>query len=117
MPKLDIKMMEHCAHTCHECQDACLTTAVHCLELGGEHASLEHQTGLADCAAICGLVHSFMHRRSPHATHLCGECAEICRACADSCDRVGHGDAEMERCAQICRRCARECEQMAGAAV
>ncbi len=109
--------MEHCAHTCHECQDACLRCAVHCLDMGGAHASREHQTLLTDCAAICGLVHGFMHRQSPHAVHLCAECAEICRACADDCDRLAHGDRTMKECAETCRRCAEECDQMSAAGV
>jgi len=117
MPQPNAKSMEHCAQVCHECQDACLRTIVHCLDLGGEHASREHQTILTDCAAICGFVHGFMHRQSSHASHLCDECAEICRACADDCDRIGNGDKMMSQCAQTCRRCADVCEQMAGAGV
>ena len=115
MPHQNMKMMEECARICHECEDACLRTIVHCLDLGGDHASREHQTALADCAGICGFVHGFMHRESPHAVHLCRECAEICRACADSCQSIGNGDAAMSQCAQTCRRCADACEQMAGA--
>lgn len=117
MPQANTKMMEQCAQVCHECQDACLRTIVHCLGLGGEHASREHQTELADCAAICGLVHRFMRRQSPHATHLCRECAEICRACAESCERIANGEQTMKQCAQTCRGCAEICEQMAGAVV
>jgi hypothetical protein len=109
--------MEDCAHICHECQDACLRTIIHCLDLGGPHAAREHQTLLTDCAAICGLAHGFMHRQSPHATHVCRECAEICRQCADDCERVGNGDATMRKCAETCRRCAEACENMAGAGV
>lgn len=106
-----------CAHACHECQDACLKTIVHCLDLGGEHASREHQTLLADCVGICGLSHDFLHRQSPHAVHVCRECAEICNACADECERLGREDSVMKSCAQTCRHCAESCEKMAGAGI
>lgn len=117
MPRATPKMMEQCAQICHECQDECLKTIVHCLDLGGENASREHQTMLTDCAAICGLSHGFLHRQSPHHHHTCEACAEICRACADDCERIGNGDASMKRCADTCRRCAGSCEQMSGAEV
>jgi hypothetical protein len=80
MPRPTPTMLEQCAQTCHECQDVRLKTIVHCLDLGGEHASREHQTMLTDCAAICGLSHRFLHRQSRHHHHTCGTCAEICRA-------------------------------------
>jgi hypothetical protein len=109
------KMMESCAHLCHECQDECLRTIVHCLSLGGEHASKSHQTMLADCVAICGVSHNLLHRQSPQHVLTCRACAEICNACADDCERVGNGDAAMKRCAEVCRRCAESCDAMAGA--
>ncbi len=37
-------------------------------------------------------------------------CAEICEACAESCDRIG--GKEMESCAEACRRCAQSCREM-----
>jgi hypothetical protein len=114
---LNPKTMEECAHACHECQDACLTAITRCLDLGDEHASREHQTAMTDCAAVCGLVHDFMHRRSPHAPHLCRECAEICRACADSCERIGAGNRHIQQCVDACKSCADACEKMATAEV
>lgn len=117
MPHLDHNMMEECAKICHECQDACLRTIVHCLDLGGEHASRHHQTLLTDCAAICGVSHGFLHRQSPLHVHTCRACAEVCRACAEDCERVGNGDNVMRECARMCRRCAESCERMAVAGV
>lgn len=107
-------MFEECAHACHECQDMCLRTIVHCLDMGGEHASREHQTLLHDCAGVCGLSHSFLHRRSPWSATLCRACADICDVCADECEHLGRGDPMMEACARACGRCARSCEEMTG---
>lgn len=103
--------MEHCAELCHECQDECLRTIVYCLGLGGEHASLEHQTLLADCVAICGTSHNMLHRRSPRHVHTCRACAQICAECARHCERFAQ-DETMKRCADVCRHCAEACEAM-----
>lgn len=110
----DVAAMEDCAKACHDCLDACLVTIPHCLDLGGAHASRAHQTLLADCAAICAVAHSLLHRQSPQHAHTCRACAEICGACADDCDRLDDGNAVMRNCARMCRRCADSCERMAG---
>jgi hypothetical protein len=104
--------LERCAEICHECEDACLRTIVHCLERGGEHASRGHQTLLTDCAALCGLSHELLHRQSARHLLTCRACAAVCRECAGECDRMGQGDAEMGSCARACRRCAEACEKM-----
>ncbi|HEX8876436.1 MAG TPA: four-helix bundle copper-binding protein [Phycisphaerales bacterium] len=113
MSPIDPKKMEHCAHVCHECQDACLRTIVHCLDLGGEHAAREHQVMLMDCAAICQLSHNFLHRHSSHHKLTCAACAEVCRACAEGCEKLGKEDYTMSECAAVCRRCAESCDRMA----
>lgn len=109
---IDERQMEQCAEYCHECQDACLRTMVHCLGLGGMHAGLEHQTTLLDCAVICGASHSLLHRKSPRHVHTCRACAEICFSCADACERMPGADDEMKACAKTCRKCAESCEKM-----
>jgi len=108
---------QRCIKDCGECASICAQTAYHCLHLGGEHASPEHQGLLRDCAQICGVAVSFMARSSHHAVHICRECAEICAECADDCERLANGDSMMQQCAEVCRRCAQSCEKMAGAAV
>jgi hypothetical protein len=95
----------------------CLQTISHCLDMGGKHASREHQTILADCAAICDLSHGFLLRDSQLHMHTCRACADICRACADDCMRIGPSDHHMRACAEMCRRCAESCEHMASAGV
>jgi len=97
--------MEACAHICHECQE----------DLGGEHASREHQTLLADCVAICGVSHNLLHRQSPQHILTCPACAEICARCAEDCERMGKDDAQVRECAKACRLCAESCEGMASA--
>jgi hypothetical protein len=117
MHRTDPKMLEQCAELCHECQDTCLRTMIHCQDLGGEHAGRHHQTMLADCIAICGVSHNLLHRQSPLHVHTCRACAEICRACAEDCERLAGSDREMLECAKVCRKCSESCERMAGAVV
>jgi hypothetical protein len=65
---------------------------------------------LLNCSEMCHTAHDFMlgHSELHHVT--CGACAEICEACAKSCDELG--DTE---CAEICRRCAKTCRAMSSA--
>jgi hypothetical protein len=106
-----------CMKDCGECASICAQTAHHCLHLGGDHASPEHQGLLQDCKQICAMSVGFMARASHHAADLCRECATICTECADDCDRLANGDQLMKQCAQVCRKCAASCEKMAGATV
>ena len=109
--------MQQCMKTCGECAGVCAQTAHHCLGLGGEHASQEHQGLLQDCTSICATAACFMSRSSPHSGHVCRECAEICTQCAQACERMGKSDDMMSKCADTCRKCAQSCEKMSVAAV
>jgi len=109
--------LKECTRKCNDCSEICYRTATHCLQLGGEHASADHQVVLQDCADICATAARFMSRGSHHHSHVCRECAEICAECADGCDRIANGDALMKQCAQICRECAQTCDRMAAAVV
>jgi hypothetical protein len=101
-----------CITACTQCEATCLETINYCLGEGGEHAAPDHITLMSACADICGTSTRTMLRGAEVDTVVCGACAEICRQCADSCDRMGD-DAEMKRCAEVCRRCAESCETMA----
>ena len=105
---------EKCIKDGAECAKVCSRCSYHCLEMGGDHASKDHQRIMHDCAAICDMAVGFMVRESDHAAHLCRECAEICRACAESCERLANGDSMMTECAETSRRCADSCESMSG---
>lgn len=109
--------MLSCITACQECADVCLRTSVHCLNMGGEHASPEHQSLLQDCADICAAAARFMGRSSHHHAQVCRVCAEVCAACADDCKRLAGGDRLMDQCARTCRSCAQSCEHMASAGV
>lgn len=103
--------MSECIQLCWECRNECQKTLfTHCLEMGGKHVEKEHVKLMADCIQACQTAADFMVRNSQFHTSECTACADICEACAVSCDRIG--GEEMKRCAELCRRCAQSCREM-----
>lgn len=105
--------MRECIANCTECHNTCTETAIHCLGMGGDHASPRHQRVLLDCAQICATAADFMLRGSELHGRTCGACAEACARCAEECERLAGGDLTMQQCAETCRRCAESCQRMA----
>ena len=100
-----LNALNNCATECNHCATACLDEQdvkmlTKCIKLN------------IDCADICRLAISYIARGSEHANHLLQECAEICNACAEECER--HSDMEhCRRCAEACRTCAEACSHPA----
>jgi adenine-specific DNA methylase len=97
--------LNNCAAECNHCATACLdeqdvNMLARCIKLN------------IDCADICQLTTSYVTRSSEHAHHLLKECAEICEACAEECEKHSHLE-HCRVCAEACRRCAEECMQTA----
>ncbi len=109
------KEMQGCIGRCTECHDMCLDTSSYCLQQGGKHAHYPHITLLTDCAEICQTSANFMLRGSELHGWVCGVCAEICKQCAEECEKF-EADRQMERCAEVCAACTESCRQMAGMA-
>ena len=105
--------MQQCIDECTRCHAICVTTASHCLELGGKHADPAHVGLLLDCAQICQTSADFMLRGSDRHQLTCRICADICHACAEGCERMAGGDQMLRQCAEVCRRCEQSCERMA----
>ena len=104
---------QDCIEACTQCAQVCLQAAMnHCLEQGGEHVAPAHLRLMMDCADICQLSARLQLGSSEFAEDFCALCAEVCLACADSCDTL----SGMEDCAEACRQCAASCETMSGMA-
>ena len=102
--------MQRCIEQCLACYQSCQRMALnHCLERGGRHVEPQHFRLMIDCAEICRTRAAFMLSGSPRHRLTCGVCAELCRACADSCEQLG----DMQECVDACRACARSCAEMA----
>jgi hypothetical protein len=102
---MDKNAMQQCIEECLNCHRMCLGEAMtHCLEAGGQHMEPEHFRLMLNCAEMCQTSANFMLSGSPLHKKTCGLCAEVCLACAQSCEKI----EGMEECAQTCRRCALE---------
>ncbi|MDF7813855.1 four-helix bundle copper-binding protein [Hymenobacter sp. YC55] len=105
MPQLNqplLDALQACVAACEQCASACLREddvqmMVPCITLD------------RDCADICALAARLLARNSPHATHLLGECAEICRLCGAECAQ--HAAPHCQECAAACRRGEEACRQ------
>ncbi|MDB5234299.1 MAG: ferredoxin [Hymenobacter sp.] len=86
---------EWCATSCLQEQD--VKMMVSCISLD------------RDCADICALTARLVARGSQHGMHLLRECVEVCKACADECEKHGTHMQHCQECAEACRRCEQEC--------
>lgn len=94
---------------CLRCHKACLSEAMnHCLEAGGGEGEPLLRL-LMSCAEVCQTSANFALMNSPFHGALYGVCAQVCEACANSCDEV----EGMAHCAATCRKCAQSCSHMA----
>ncbi len=100
-----LEALSNCEAECNHCAIACLREQ--------DTRMLERCIRLdLDCAEICHVAASFVTRGSEHAQHLLKECAEICEACAEECEKHAHME-HCFRCAEACRHCAEACLQTA----
>ena len=105
--------MDECINNCELCHRTCTVTLGYCLSQGGQHAEQAHIRLLLDCIQICQTSADFMLRGSTLHGLTCGVCAEVCRRCAEDCERFGTGDFQMQQCALMCWQCSRSCQEMA----
>lgn len=102
--------MQSCVDACNRCHQTCLHEVMnHCLESGGKHVAPDHFRLMMSCAEICQTSTNFMLSASAFSNQLCRVCAEVCDACARSCEQLG-----MDDCARACRECAESCRRMSG---
>ena len=106
--------MQAAVQQCEKCRDVCVTTMTHCLERGGRHAEASHIKAFLDCIEFCATCAGFMLRGSLAHRRVCEICAEVCDACAVSCEGFPD-DKVLNECAKECRRCAESCRKMARA--
>lgn len=99
-----------CIEACLECAAICNHCASSCLK--------EHDVSMMapciqldmECAATCYYTAQMMSLGSKRSEELCSLSAQLCRECADECER--HDNEHCAECAKACRKCAEECMEI-----
>ncbi|GEJ55411.1 four-helix bundle copper-binding protein [Anaeromyxobacter diazotrophicus] len=105
------EQLRRCIQECLSCFSVCEQTLAHCLRKGGKHAAAEHVKLLVDCAECCRAGASMMSRESAFHARMCALCADVCKACEESCEEF-RDDQQMTACADACRSCHDACRAM-----
>ncbi len=101
-----------CADTCTSCADACLsednvTDLRKCIRLD------------LDCAEICSATGRVLVRQTeydaPTSKAMLNACREVCRTCAEECERHASHHEHCRICAEACRACDEACERLLAA--
>jgi len=98
-----VNMLDDCVATCNNCatkdlMEPDLSEMVRCIRLD------------IDCSDACSLTSHYLSRGSEFTTGMLVQCALICDACAEECEK--HSDMpHCVECARVCRNCAQECRQ------
>jgi len=99
-----IEILNDCCNVCEMCATACLREEnvkmlSKCIELD------------RDCADICRTAAALLRRDSKIAHQYLLLCEEICRMCAEECQKHTSMRHCME-CAEECLRCAEACHEL-----
>lgn len=106
-----IEECHDCAMTCTSCADACLsedrvTELRACIRLN------------MDCADICAATAAVATRRTGGergmTRRMLEACGEVCRVCAEECERHAGRHDHCRVCAEACRRCESACHKAMG---
>jgi hypothetical protein len=101
-----------CAQTCTSCSDACLSEDMvaelrKCIRLN------------LDCADICAATAAVLTRQTeydaPTSKAQLESCREVCRTCAEECERHAQMHEHCRICAEACRRCEQACQVLLSA--
>ncbi len=107
---IDQADLRRCIESCLKCHQVCLDAMARiCLPRGGRHAERGHVALMYGCADLCRVTADFMIMGARLHFKVCGICAEVCEACAVSCQMLD----DMDECVRVCRECADNCRRMA----
>jgi hypothetical protein len=110
-----------CIEACSECEQTCTVCADACLGEDNVGEMVPCVRLCLDCAEVCHTTAALMtrpsHRDAPALRAQLQACMEMCRACADECERHGKHHEHCAVCAEACRECADACEAMVAALV
>ena len=103
----------NCIDACFDCAQTCIPCADGCLGEKGVPGLSQCIRLNLDCADACAATGSALTRRT-HTNpalirRMTETCAELCRACADECERHAEEHGHCRLCAEACRDCERAC--------
>src|SRR5262245_57277132 len=78
--------MTQCLENCAACERVCMETLAAVLGRPDQHVDARLIRLLADCGDICGTSARFLMRQSELHTSTCRACADVCAACATTCE-------------------------------
>lgn len=100
---------EGCVDACKEC----LAIAAYCSQACIEENMPECAKRCLECVEICKTMIVLAARDSMNVSVVARACAQICKACAEECEK--HDNDHCSACAEACRKCAEECRNISGA--
>ncbi|PRY14310.1 hypothetical protein CLV24_104120 [Pontibacter ummariensis] len=103
-----LQILAQCADECDHCFDMCL-------ENDRTDELVRALRACRDCAKICRVTASFVASGSAFAQRMVEVCAEVCKQCADTCERRKDEEEETGHCAKVCRQCEEACRNFKGA--
>jgi hypothetical protein len=97
-----IQTLTNCARICEMCAASCLSEndvkmLTKCIKLD------------LDCAEICKTTATLLQRDSEVSDSILNIYVEICRKCAEECEKHASKMNHCKECAEACRRCEQEC--------
>ncbi len=110
MAKLQSQKYRSCIDVSNECFEACEICAVKCLHEEDVKSLAKCVELCITCYHACVAASAIMTAESEYAKKLLGLVTEVCKACAEECEKHSHMD-HCKQCAEICRRCAEECRR------
>ncbi len=105
------KSAEACAKKCLECYAVCTNALEYCITKGGKYIEADLLRLLRVTAELCQTNAFLLLSHSKYHNRTCAVCAELCDACAASCEPFQQ-DELLADCAQTCRDCSTSCLSM-----
>lgn len=99
---------------CMETYKLCRQTAAHCIDQGGDLATLPRLQALDDCAEVNLSLANFLLRASRHVRPMAALCMEVSRACAESLEPFENQDLQIRATYAACRRSQRVSSELLG---
>jgi hypothetical protein len=113
---VDRRVLAECIEECFACAQACTACADACLSEDGVSELQKCIRLNLDCADICDATGRVVTRRTeydaPTSKAQLQSCQEVCRTCAEECERHTEHHEHCRICAEACRRCERACAQL-----